>query len=206
MLLICTMDVRSCRFFDRLTHRGVWFISRAPRTMSYEVVQVVQDMPHLRDQVIWLKLGERACTQPVRMVEVMRQGGWCRYLTNMSDPLRLPADYVTGLYDQYQGIEHVFRMVHELLVETHGPYSMDLWKISPAGIQVQVWSIWVLYAMLIDITDAVAEQLQQPAGTLSPKAIYRELYHFDQNTSHEQAMDPVMYLATNTHDAELLIQ
>ena len=65
------------------------------------------------------------------------------------------------------------------------------------GVEVQPWATWLLYAVLIDLTDAVAERLQRPLAALSVEMVYRSLYYF--TVAHQQghAPDPVEYLAQN---------
>jgi hypothetical protein len=69
------------------------------------------------------------------------------------------------------------------------------WVGSDNGVQLQLWSTWLLYAVLIDLTDAVAEQLNQPFAAISLEMVYRGLYHFTQAHHRHEATDPVVYLA-----------
>ena len=52
-----------------------------------------------------------------------------------------------------------------------------------------------MYAVLVDLSDAVAEAVQLPLERISPEMVWRGLYHFNHayNTGH--ATDPVAYLA-----------
>ncbi len=65
--------------------------------------------------------------------------------------------------------------------------------------QTQRWATWLLYAVLVDLTDAVATALHRPAATVSLEMVYRGLYHFTQAVQRGQATatDPVTYLAAN---------
>jgi hypothetical protein len=60
---------------------------------------------------------------------------------------------------------------------------------------MQVWATWLLYATLVDLTDAVAEELDQPLDALSIEMVYRGLYHFTVAYQRGTADDPVAYLA-----------
>lgn len=51
--------------------------------------------------------------------------------------------------------------------------------------------------MLVDLTDAVAEALNQPFAALSLEMVYRSLYHFTQAYHRGEAADVVVYLAAN---------
>ena len=69
------------------------------------------------------------------------------------------------------------------------------WVGSANGVRVQVWATWLLYAVLVDLTDAVAERLGQPFQALSVEMVYRGLYHFTQAYHRGAADEPVSYLA-----------
>lgn len=51
--------------------------------------------------------------------------------------------------------------------------------------------------MRVDLTDAVAEDLNQPFAALSLEMVYRSLYHFTQTYHRGEATDVVVYLAAN---------
>ncbi len=63
------------------------------------------------------------------------------------------------------------------------------------AIQMQVWATWLLYAVLIDLTDAVAEALARPFADLSPAMVYRSLYCVTHAVAQDPTIDPVRYLA-----------
>ncbi len=47
------------------------------------------------------------------------------------------------------------------------------WTGSMYGILLQVWSTWMVYGILVDLTDAVAEALERPWLDLSLEMVYR---------------------------------
>ena len=65
------------------------------------------------------------------------------------------------------------------------------------AVEMQVWATWLLYAVLVDLTDAVAEALNQPFAAISMEMVYRSLYYFTQAYQRGQATDVVDFLATN---------
>ena len=75
---------------------------------------------------------------------------------------------------------------------------------SQNGVLVQVWATWLLYAVLVDLTDAVAAALHQPLQALSLEMVYRGLYQFTQAFHRGQADDPVAYLASKARDLGLV--
>jgi len=150
-----------------VTTQGVTFITRLKRNAHTEVVQVLQRTATLHDEVIRLGSGSRACTHHMRMIAVLYRGTWYRYLTNETDPARLPAAYVVALY----------------------------W---------QRWATWIVYAVLIDLTDTIAEELRQPFAALLVEMIYRGLYHFAQAQQRGEADDVVAYLAAQAKSLGIL--
>jgi hypothetical protein len=58
--------------------------------------------------------------------------------------------------------------------------------------------------VLIDLTDAVAEALQQPVAALALEIVYRGLYHFTQVHHRGEADDPVAYLAAHAKPLGIL--
>ncbi len=78
------------------------------------------------------------------------------------------------------------------------------WVGSNNGVQVQVWATWLLYAVLVDLTQAVAEALNQPFRAISLEMVYRALYHFTQAYHRGDATDPVAYLAAKAKELDIV--
>lgn len=55
-----------------------------------------------------------------------------------------------------------------------------LWTSSLNGILLQVWATWLFFALLVDLGDAVAEELMLPFDRISMEMVFRGLYHFAQ--------------------------
>jgi hypothetical protein len=70
-----------------------------------------------------------------------------------------------------------------------------LWTGSLNGIQLQIWATWLFYAVLIDLGDAVADELSLPFDDISLEMIYRGLYHFSVAARQGFATHPVQYFA-----------
>ena len=71
------------------------------------------------------------------------------------------------------------------------------WAGAQNSIEMQLWATWLLYAVLVDLTDAVAEALPQPFARISLEMVYRSLYFFTQAYHRGEATDVVQYLAAN---------
>ena len=63
-----------------------------------------------------------------------------------------------------------------------------------------------LYVVLVDLRDAVAEELAQPADALSLEMVYRALYHFTQAYHRGEATAPIAYLGAEANGLGLLKQ
>jgi hypothetical protein len=71
------------------------------------------------------------------------------------------------------------------------------WKCSQNGVELQVWANWMLYAVLVDLTDAVAEALYRPFADLLLEMVSHSLYYFAQAYQRGEATVLVAYLAAN---------
>jgi hypothetical protein len=194
-LLLFDLGFTNYGWFDELTCREIGFITRRKSNAVYQVEQVLQTGAHLHDWIIRLGKGAKQCQHPMRLVEFEIGGRWYRYLTNVLDPQLLPAQYVMELYQQRWRIEDVFNVVKRLLGLAY------FWVGSSNGVQVQVWATWLLFAVLVDLTDAVAEVLNRPFSEISMEMVYRGLRHFAMAFEKGQAQDPVAFLA---EEAQLL--
>ena len=115
----------------------------------------------------------------------------------MLDPNILPPYVVADLYRKRWRIEEAFNTVKRLLGVSY------LWTGSLNGIQLQLWGTWLFYAVLVDLSDAVADELSLPYGSeallqavrISQEMIYRGLYHFYSARQKGLTLDPVKYFA-----------
>jgi hypothetical protein len=72
-----------------------------------------------------------------------------------------------------------------------------LWTGSLNGIKLQIWATWLFYAVLMDLGDAVADELALPVDRISLEMIYRGLDHF--SVAHQKGLshDPIKYFAAS---------
>lgn len=177
-------------FFDWLSAHAVAFVSRPRAVGAYTVTQVLASSPRVRDCLIQVgAYRSNPATHPLRLVEVQVGGTWHRYLTNVLDPQVLSVGDVAQLYGYRWRIEEAFLVAKRLLGLAY------LWTGAFNGIALQVWATWLLYAVLVDLSDAVAQELDRPLDAISLEMVYRGLYHFTFAHSHGLADDPVAYLA-----------
>lgn len=187
-LLIFDRGFYDFTFFADLIEQGVHWITRLKSNAVLTVEQVFLQTPDVRDRIIRLG-GSSPCRQPLRLIEVRFGRTWYRYVTSVLDPAVLPAPVVADLYRRRWRIEEAFATVKRLLNLAY------LWTGSPNGVRLQVWSTWLFFAVLVDLGDAVAEELMLPFDRISLEMVFRSLYYFIQAYNKGEASDPVKYLA-----------
>ncbi|MBK1725383.1 hypothetical protein CKO23_25140, partial [Thiocystis violacea] len=78
-----------------------------------------------------------------------------------ADPAGLPTAHAAALYAQRWRVEDAFAIAKRLLRLAY------FYGGAQNAVALQLWSTWILYAVLVDLTDAVAEALQRPFAELS---------------------------------------
>jgi hypothetical protein len=188
-LLLYDLGYTNFTVFRQLTEAHVTWVTRAKSNLVYTVERSLVNGSQVRDEWVWI--GSGADRQWVRLVQVLVGTTWRRYLTSEPDAARLPAGYVAALYAQRWRIEEAYALVKRLLGLAY------FWTGSANGVALQMWATWLLYAVLIDLTDAVAGRLLLPVSALSVEMTYRGIYHFTVAHQHGKAADLVAYLAQN---------
>lgn len=115
-LLLFDLGYFSFEWFDTLTRRGHFWISRLRRRTSYEIRHVLVSRDGYSEALIWLGAyrADRAAFT-VRLIQVRHRGQWYRYLTNVLDPCRLSGAEVVQLYARRWDIELAFRALKDHL-------------------------------------------------------------------------------------------
>jgi hypothetical protein len=188
-LVVFDLGYTNFVMFAQLTLAQITFVTRAKSNLAYTVERALRRTATVQEAIVWIGTGDTR--QPLRLIEVLWHGTWDRYLTNELDPSRLPAAYAVALYWQRWRIEDAVNLVKRLLGLAY------FWVGSANGVAVQLWATWLLYAVLVDLTDAVAAALDHPFAAISLEMVYRSLYFFTQAYHRRDATDPVGYLATN---------
>jgi hypothetical protein len=189
-LLLLDRGFYHFKFWQQLIERQVNFITRLKKGASFQIQQVFTDTYSIRDRVVRMGTGtEKMPYVTLRLVEIKSGKTWHSYLTSVLDPLVLPPYVVADLYEKRWRIEEAFNTVKRLLGLSY------LWTGSMNGIKLQLWGTWLFYAVLVDLGDAVADELTLPFDRISLEMLYRGLYHF--YVAHHQglATDPIKYFA-----------
>ncbi|MGK7952050.1 MAG: IS4 family transposase [Xenococcaceae cyanobacterium] len=205
-LLLLDRGFYHFQFWQQLIDKGIHFITRMKINAAIEYQQVFTDSYALRDRLI--KIGSGTKKTPfvtLRLIEVKVGQVWRSYLTSVLEPEILPPHVVIDLYQKRWRIEDAFNVVKRLLGLSY------LWTGSINGIKLQIWATcgatprrfpplgnahrWLFYAVLVDLGDAVADELSLPFDRISLEMIYRGLYYFHSASSRGEAHDPVKYFA-----------
>jgi len=134
-LLLFDRGYLSFPWFDELTERGLWWISRYANHASLEVRHVLYQGDGVIDAIVWLgKYRADRAKYPVRLVQFSSQGHLHRYLTNVLDPYQLPLAEVARLYARRWDIELAFDVLKEHL------HVSQLWSAKWEVVQVQIWA------------------------------------------------------------------
>jgi hypothetical protein len=188
-LLLFDLGFVNYAWFDYLTDQVMFFVTRCKTNAVIQVERVLQTSGQLHDRIVWLGGPQKRCQHLMRLVEVEHKGRWYRYLTNVLDPLELPAAYVAQLYQQRWRIEDAFNVAKRQLGLAY------FWVGSINGVQVQIWATWILYLVLVDLSDRIADVLNRPFEDISMEMVFKGLYHFTQEKKLGRAVDPVTFLA-----------
>jgi hypothetical protein len=186
-LLIFDKGYINFTIFAQLTRDKVKFITRGKTNLAYQLERAIIKTAAVHDYLVWI--GDNETRQQVRLIEILYHGKWYRYMTNELDATKLPTAYVVALYWQRWRIEDAYNIVKRLLGLAY------FWCGSQNAVEMQVWATWLMYVVLIDLTDAVAEVLNQPFAVISIEMVYRSLYFFTNARQQGKANDVVAYLA-----------
>jgi len=150
-LLILDRGFYDFEWWAKLVAKHVQVICAAKSNLAYTVVKPFSLTHGLKDRLIEVRLTPGQPLLQLRLIGVRKGQGWYRYLTSGLDPKVLPPYVVIDLYARRWRIEDAFHLVKRLLGLAY------LWTGSLNGIKLQIWATWLMYAVLVDLSDAVAE-------------------------------------------------
>ena len=153
-------------FWLKLIEKNVHFITRLKKGASIKIEKVFTNSYCLRDRLVIIGSGTKKTPYvTLRLIEVYSKSGWHSYLTSVLDPNILPPYVVANLYRKRWRIEDTFKTIKRLLGLSY------LWTGSVNGVQLQIWGTWLFYAILVDLSDAVADELSLPFDRISQEMI-----------------------------------
>lgn len=189
-LLVFDLGFFSFLWFDDFTASHRFFVTRMREKIAYRTVQELGSGPYYRDEI--LQMGQyrsNPCREPVRMVSVLWEGVWYRYLTNVLDPQKLSARQVCELYRRRWRIEDAFALTKRVLDLSY------LWTGSTNAVQLQIYATLIFYAVLLTLCQQVAEVLGEPLERISVEMVFRALYHYSQAVQYGEGDELVPFLA-----------
>lgn len=161
-LLLLDRGFYHFNFWLQLIEKKVEFITRIKKGAAIKVEQVFTDSYGLLPRKIRLGYGtNKTPFITLRLIEVRSGKTWHSYLTSVLDPHILPPYVVADLYRRRWRIEDAFNTVKRLLGLSY------LWTGSINGIKLQIWATWLFYAVLVDLGDAVGDELSLPFDEIS---------------------------------------
>lgn len=189
-LLLLDRGFYHFHFWHQLMEREVSFITRLKKGAALVIEEVFSSGYALRDRKVRLGSGTKKTPYiTLRLIEVRVGKTWHSYLTSVLDPQILPPYVVADLYGRRWRIEEAFNTVKRLLGLSY------LWTGSVNGVQLQIWGTWLFYAVLVNLGDAVADELNIHFDQISLEMIYRGLYHFSVAYQKGKATNPITYFA-----------
>jgi hypothetical protein len=183
-LVVADLGYFGFRWFDALSQRGLWWVSRLQRQTSYTIAHIQYHEGDTFDGLVWL--GTRPRNQAgnlVRLVTFPHNGTVLRYLTNVCDPALLPLHEVARLYQRRWDIELAF-----LLVKQHLGLAL-LWSAKAHLALQQAWAVLTIAQIVqalrleiagragVDVYDVslallVADAPRYAADGLDPVAVF----------------------------------
>ena len=132
-------------------------MTRLKKGAPIQVEQVFTNSYGLKNRLINLGYGTKKIPfLTLSLIEVRSGKTWHSYFTSVLDQTLLTPYVVADLYRRRWRIEDDFNTVKQLLGLSY------LWTGSINGIQLQIWRTWLFYAVLVDLGDAVADELSLP--------------------------------------------
>jgi len=108
-----------------------------------------------RGAIVWIGDTDKGTYQQVRLIRVLFHGKWYAYLTNELDAERLPVHMAVDLYRQRWRIEDAFLITKSLQVALLGAMGLSyFFSGANNAVSLQVWATWILYAVLVDLTES----------------------------------------------------
>jgi hypothetical protein len=167
-LVVFDLGGFSFLWFDDFTAANRFFVTRLREKTAYRPVQERSRGVAYRDESIQVgPYRSNPCPHPWRMVSVLWQGVWYRYLTNVVDPRLLSARQVCELYRRRWRIEDAFALTKRLLDLAY------VWTGSTNGVQLQISAPLMFYAGLLRVCQQVAQVLSEPLERLSVAMVCR---------------------------------
>ena len=150
-LVLFDLGFFSFPWFDQLTDRGFWWLSRLRKKVTYEVIHTFYQQGDLFDGIIWLgKYRADKAAHAVRLVAFTLGSPHYQYITNVTDPQLLSLHEIAQLYARRWDIELAFKMVKRHL-KLH-----LIWSGKQEIVLQQLWAVLIIAQILHAIQVEIA--------------------------------------------------
>ena len=171
-LLLFDLGYFGFPYFDYLSERGLYWISRSREKTRYQLLHVYYQQGVILDALVWL--GSEHGPRAGRAVRLVRFGDGKHlglYLTNVRDPLVLPMGDIARLYARRWDIELAFLTIKEL-------FGLHQWWSSQRPLILQQIAVALLLAQLLQALRLhLAEQAQGDPFDVSLPLLVKHLPH-----------------------------
>lgn len=188
-LILADLGYFGFQWFDDLTDRGCWWVSRLRAGTSTQILHTAYQHGDTFDGLVWLGVyrADRA-KHAVRLVQFRQGQTLHRYVTNVTDPALLPIPEVARLYARRWDIELAVKLVKREL----GLHL--LWSSKPVVIEHQVWAVLIL----AQIFQALRVELAHRAG-VDPFEISLPLMIAYLPQYAARGLDPIVAFLADAH-------
>jgi hypothetical protein len=184
-LLLFDRGYYSFEWFDGLTRRGFWWISRLRERSSYQVVHVFVQKDGYCDALVHLGIYTDRAACAVRLIQIGSGQQIRRYVTNVLDPRVLPAVQVVQLYRRRWDIELAFRTLKDHL-QVNVLWSAK-WEVICVQVLAGVLLAQVFHALQVEIAACAGVDLfavsidrliqEVPRSLLTGASLHQLIYH-----------------------------
>ena len=153
-LLLFDLGYFAFTFFDALTDRRLWWVTRLRSNVTYQLAHTHYRHEGTLDALVWL--GGKHSSQAGHLVRLVRVSDGLHlhsYLTNVTDPRLLPAGDVVRLYARRWDIELAFLTLKQHLG------LCQLWSGKQELLVQQLWVLLLLSSLYLHLRLHLAGQL-----------------------------------------------
>jgi hypothetical protein len=181
-LLLADLGYFGFAWFDDLTQRGHFWVSRLREKTSYTVIHCYYQQGTTLDALIWLgKYRADRAAHAVRLVQFQVRGVLHQYITNVHEPKQLSLYEMAYLYHRRWDFELALKLLkRELNLHL-------LWSSKPAVIEQQVWAALIVAQVVHGLHVEIAGRAGVDPFDVSIALLVEYLPRFA-----KQGLDPVL--------------
>lgn len=193
-LVLADLGYFGFAWFDELTKKGMFWISRLRENTSYEIEHVYYQDGETLDALVWLGAyrADRA-GRLVRLVQFRVGTHLFRYITNVVSPHQLSMWEIAWLYARRWDIELAFKLIKRDL----GLHL--LWSTKTEVILHQVWAVLLIAQVLQALRKEVAGRAGVDVFEVSMPLMIEAMPQFAL-----RGLDPVQTLVERGRDAKII--